>query len=299
MADRKTVLITGGSGGIGGALAMQLARDGWRVFATARDPNAIPRAAGGDGEVIPLGLELTDAASVASAAVAVRERTGERGLDGLVNNAGVIVQGPLELVPVSELRRQFEINVLGQMAVTQAVLPLLRAARGRIVNVGAPTGRVGVPLLGPIGASKAALHLLNDALRMELRHQGIAVSLVVPGALETEIFAKASAAAEAAGPASAEAERLYEPVLRAAAKRQSEMKAAPVDATVKAIRRALTERRPKTRYTVGSDARQIELVRRLPAGLRDRALMAATGVGRTAFEKPTAEPTGGLTADSA
>jgi NAD(P)-dependent dehydrogenase (short-subunit alcohol dehydrogenase family) len=299
MAERKTVLITGGSGGIGGALTTELARDGWRVFATARDPNAIPQATGGDGEVIPLALELTDAASVATAAAAVRERTGERGLDGLVNNAGVIVQGPLELVPAAELRRQFEINVLGQVAVTQAVLPLLRVARGRIVNVGAPTGRVGIPLLGPIGASKAALHLLNDALRMELRHQGIAVALVVPGALETEIFAKASAAAEAAGPASAEAERLYAPVLRAAAQRQAEMKAAPVDATVKAIRRALTERRPKTRYTVGSDARQIELVRRLPAGLRDRALMAATGVNRKAFEEPTAEPTRGLTADTA
>jgi NAD(P)-dependent dehydrogenase (short-subunit alcohol dehydrogenase family) len=299
MAERKTVLITGGSGGIGGALTTELARDGWRVFATARDPNAIPQATGGDGEVIPLALELTDAASVATAAAAVRERTGERGLDGLVNNAGVIVQGPLELVPAAELRRQFEINVLGQVAVTQAVLPLLRVARGRIVNVGAPTGRVGIPLLGPIGASKAALHLLNDALRMELRHQGIAVALVVPGALETEIFAKASAAAEAAGPASAEAERLYAPVLRDAAQRQAEMKAAPVDATVKAIRRALTERRPKTRYTVGSDARQIELVRRLPAGLRDRALMAATGVNRKAFEEPTAEPTRGLTADTA
>jgi NAD(P)-dependent dehydrogenase (short-subunit alcohol dehydrogenase family) len=299
MAQTRTVLITGGSGGVGSALATALAHDGWRVFATARDPNRIKRTKSGDGEVIPIALELTDDDSIASAAATIRERSGGRGLDGLVNNAGVIVQGPLELVPASELRRQFEINVLGQMAVTQAVLPQLRAARGRIVNLGAPTGRVAIPLMGPIGASKAALHLLNDTLRMELRHQGIAVSLVVPGALETDIFATASAAAEAAGPASPEAERLYAPLVRTSAERLKEMKSSPVDATVKTIRRALTERRPKARYTAGADARQVELVRRLPTGLRDRALMGATGVSREAFEQQTAERQGGLTAGAA
>lgn len=299
MAQTRTVLITGGSGGVGSALATALANDGWRVFATARDPSRIERTNSGVGEVIPIALELTDDDSIASLAATVRERSDESGLDGLVNNAGVIVQGPLELVPASELRRQFEINVLGQIAVTQAVLPQLRAARGRIVNLGAPSGAVGMPLMGPIGASKAALHLLNDALRMELRHQGIAVSLVVPGALETEIFAKASAAAAAAGPASQEAERLYAPLVRISAERLEQMKPSPVDATVKAIRRALTERRPKARYTAGSDARQVELVRRLPTGLRDRALMAAMGVSREAFEQKTAERQDGLTAGAA
>jgi NAD(P)-dependent dehydrogenase (short-subunit alcohol dehydrogenase family) len=273
----QTVLITGGSGGVGSALSKRLADDGWQVLATARDPRAIePR----DG-VVALALDLTDEASIAAAVTAVRECTGDRGLDGLVNNAGVIVQGPLEQVPAAELRRQFEVNVLGHMAITQQVLPLLRTARGRIVNVGAPTGRVAIPLMGPIGASKAALHSLNDALRMELRQQGIAVSLVVPGALETEIFAKAAAAAQAAGPASAEAERVYAPVVQAAAERMADMKPKPVTATVEAIRAALTVRRPKARYTVGSDARQLELLRRLPTGLRDRAVMAAVGVTRT------------------
>jgi NAD(P)-dependent dehydrogenase (short-subunit alcohol dehydrogenase family) len=273
----KTVLITGGSGGIGSALTKRLADDGWQVLTTARDPRAIELRDG----VVAVGLDLTDAASIAAAAATVREHTGEHGLEGLVNNAGVIVHGPLEQVPAAELRRQFEVNVLGQMAITQQVLPLLRAARGRIVNVGAPTGRVAIPLMGPIGASKAALHLLNDALRMELRHQGIAVSLVVPGALETEIFAKAAAAAQAAGPASAEAERVYAPVVKAATERMTDMKPKPVTAAVDAIRTALTERRPKARYTVGSDARQLELLRRLPTGLRDRAVMAAVGVSRT------------------
>ena len=272
----KTVLITGGSGGVGSALTKRLADDGWQVLATARDPRAIePR----DG-VVAVALDLTDEASIAAAAATVHEHTGDHGLDGLVNNAGVIVQGPLEEVPAVELRRQFDVNVLGQMAITQQVLPMLRTARGRIVNVGAPTGRVAIPLMGPIGASKAAFHSLNDALRMELRHQGIAVSLVVPGALETEIFAKAAAAAQAAGPASAEAERVYAPVVKAATERMADMKPKPVAATVEAIRSALTERGPKARYTVGSDARQLELVRRLPTRLRDRAVMAAVGLSR-------------------
>jgi NAD(P)-dependent dehydrogenase (short-subunit alcohol dehydrogenase family) len=285
MAERRTVLITGGSGGVGGALAQQMAADGWRVFATARDPEAVEKVSGVEGEVIPLALELTDDDSIAVAAATVRERVGPRGLDALVNNAGVIVQGPLELVPTSELRRQFDINVLGQMAITQAVLPLLRTAHGRIVNIGAPSGRVAIPMLGPIGASKAALHFLNDSLRMELRHQGISVSLVIPGALETEIFNKAAAAAEAAGPSSPEAERVYAKAVEASAEKMAEMKASPVDATVKAIRTALTERSPKARYTAGSDARQLEILRHLPTGLRDRILMTTVGITSDAFEE--------------
>jgi NAD(P)-dependent dehydrogenase (short-subunit alcohol dehydrogenase family) len=284
MAERKTVLITGGSGGVGGALARDLAGDGWRVFATARDPKTIEPVSGVEGEVIPLALELTDDDSVEVAAATVRERVGSRGLDGLVNNAGVIVQGPLELVPTSELRRQFDVNVLGQMAVTQALLPQLRAARGRIVNIGAPSGRVAIPMLGPIGASKAALHFLNDSLRMELRHQGISVSLVIPGALQTEIFEKAAAAAQAAGPSSPEAERVYAKAVAASAEKMGEMKASPVDATVKAIRTALTERRPKARYIAGSDARQLELLSHLPTGLRERILMSTVGISQEAFE---------------
>jgi NAD(P)-dependent dehydrogenase (short-subunit alcohol dehydrogenase family) len=283
MTEKKTVLITGGSGGVGSALAQRMAADGWRVFATARDPKTIEKPRDVAGEVIPLALELTDDDAVAVAAATVRERVGERGLDGVVNNAGVIVQGPLELVPTGELRRQFDINVLGQMAVTQAVLPLLRAARGRIVNIGAPSGRLAIPMLGPIGASKAALHFLNDSLRMELRHQGISVSLVIPGALETEIFDKAAAAAEAAGPSSPEAQRVYARVLERSAEKMAEMKPRPVDATVKAIRAALTERNPKARYIAGPDARQLELLRHLPTGIQDRILMSSVGVSGDAF----------------
>jgi NAD(P)-dependent dehydrogenase (short-subunit alcohol dehydrogenase family) len=195
----------------------------------------------------------------------------------------------MELVPAPELRRQFDVNVLGPMAVTQAVLPLLRAAHGRIINVGAPTGWVGVPLLGPIGASKAALHLITDALRLELRHQGISVSLIVPGAMETGIFATAEAAGKAAGPSSPEAERVYTKVVQTAAEKMADMNLAPVDATVNAIHGALTARHPKAAYTIGRDARQFALVRSLPRAVRDRALMGAVGVSRETFEDQPAK----------
>jgi NAD(P)-dependent dehydrogenase (short-subunit alcohol dehydrogenase family) len=280
----KSVVITGASGGLGGALSRELSESGWRVFGTARDPGTVPRAEG-PGEVVPIELELTSSESVESAAAAVMESTGDRGLDGLVNNAGLIVQGPLEVVPMDELRHEFEVNVLGQMAITQALLPELRSARGRLVNVGAPTGRTAAPLLGPIGASKAAFHSLTDVLRMELRHQGIDVSLVVPGALDTEIFAKAATAAEKAGPSSPEAERVYAGAVAAASEAMAEMKVSAVDETVKAIRAALTERRPKRRYTVGSDARQFELLAHLPAGIRERLIMRTLGIGPQAFER--------------
>lgn len=279
----KTVMVTGASGGIGSALTKRLANEGWRVFATARDPSTVPTVKGAAGEVIALALELRDEQSVAGAGAEVRERVGERGLDALVNNAGVIVQGPTEMVPAGELRRQFEINVFGQVAVTQVVLPLLRAAHGRVVNVGAPTGDISLPLLGPLAASKAALHSLNDTLRMELGPQGISVSLIVPGALETEIFAKAAAAAEAAGPASAEAARVYGPVIESSARKMAEMKAAPVDRAADAIRAALTDRRPKVRYTAGSDARQFAVLGKLPTRLRDRVVTGAVGYSRDAF----------------
>src|ERR1700754_2976835 len=162
MASKRNVLITGASGGVGTALTRALAEAGWRVFATARSPVEANRR-----DVVPVQLDITDEESVRRAAAFVAEHVGEEGLAGLVNNAGVIVQGPLELVPMHALRRQFEVNVIGQVAVTQAFLPLLRSAGGTIVNVGAVTGLVTVPMLGPISASKTALESITDALRME------------------------------------------------------------------------------------------------------------------------------------
>ena len=144
----------------------------------------------------PVMIDVTDAASIGAAAAKIKEQTGHYGLAGLVNNAGIGVSGPLELIPIEELRRQFEVNVIGHIAVTQAFLPLLRIAKGRIVNIGSVNGALASPYLGPYSASKFAMEAITDALRIELRTWGIRVSIVEPGPIATPIWEKSFAAAD-------------------------------------------------------------------------------------------------------
>jgi NAD(P)-dependent dehydrogenase (short-subunit alcohol dehydrogenase family) len=281
----RNALITGASGGIGSATVRRLDELGWRVFAGVRSPQAGEKLARGAGSVTPIELDLTDDASIARAEHQVSEQLAGEGLHGLVNNAGVIVQGPLELVPREALRRQFEVNVIGQVAVTQAFLPMLRSAGGRLVNIGAASGRVTVPMLGPISASKTALESLTDALRMELKHQGVRVSIIEPGALETEIFDKAAEAGRRDGYAgTGAAQRLYDKAIEAMKEVLAQQKTSPVDGVVKTIVRALTERNPASRYVVGRDASQLLMLRKLPEGLRDRLLMSNLGLKQDVFD---------------
>ena len=128
----------------------------------------------------------------------VATRIASAGLSGLVNNAGFALAGPLELLPIADLRRQLEVNVIGQVAVSQAFLPLLRQGRGRIVNMSSIAGRAATPFLGPYCASKFALEAVSDALRSEVRPWGITVSLVEPGAVQSEIWERSKTHAEAA-----------------------------------------------------------------------------------------------------
>ncbi|HEV8474558.1 MAG TPA: SDR family NAD(P)-dependent oxidoreductase [Methylomirabilota bacterium] len=280
----RNVLITGANGGVGTALSQALADDGWRVLAGVRSDSAATAMAALDPNVEPVALDITDEASIAAAARKVADAVGAAGLHGLVNNAGIIVQGPLELVPVHALRRQFEVNVIGQMAITQALLPLLRGAKGTVVNMGAASGRVTVPMLGPISASKTALESLTDALRMELKHQGVGVTIIEPGALQTAIFDKAAASAAADGHAGSEAtRRLYAVAIKAATESMANQKPAPVDAVVKTVVKALSSGNPDPRYVVGRDAGQLMMLRRLPQGMRDRLLMNAVGLKPDAF----------------
>lgn len=273
----RTVLITGAAGGIGSATARRLTELGWEVYGGVRNPSDASRLPAG---VHPLVLDVTDEESIAAAAKEIEARVGGRGLDALVNNAGVIVQGPAELVPLEAWRRQFDINLFGLVAVTQAVLPMLRAAGGgRIVNVGAISARVTAPTLGPIAASKAAVASLSETLRIELRTFGVQVSLVEPGALQTEIFAKAGEAARAAGLRGSPADqRLYGPMTAAVEKATENMKPGPVDAAVKRIVDALTARRAPTRTLAGRDARMFAVLTRLPDRTRDRLVLRALGV---------------------
>lgn len=288
----KNVLVTGAGSGVGRALTQSLADAGWRVFACVRSVDA-QQGLATNPSVEVLTLDVTDRGSVAAAAGDVGAAVGDDGLHGLVNNAGVMVQGPLELVPIHALRRQFEVNVLGVMAVTQAFLPLLRRGRGTIVNVGAPSGRVTVPMAGPISASKTALESLTDALRMELKHQAVKVTIVAPGALQTPLWEKAAASAAADGYAgSGETQRMYAGAIEATAVAAARLKLAPVDRVVATMIKALESSRPDARYVVGRDAKQVVMLRHVPRGMRDRLLMGAMGLRRSAFRAGLASPGG-------
>jgi NAD(P)-dependent dehydrogenase (short-subunit alcohol dehydrogenase family) len=179
-----TVLLTGASSGIGRACAERLAGRGWHVLAGARSAADRDTLAAIPG-VEPIELDVTAPEQIEAAAA----RAGER-LDALVNNAGIAVIGPVEALPVDEWRRQLDVNVIAQVAVTRALLPALLRARGRLVNVTSIGGRVALPLFGPYAASKFAFEAVTDTLRRELRGQGVEVVAIEPGAIRTPIWAK-------------------------------------------------------------------------------------------------------------
>jgi len=258
------VLVTGCSTGIGRACAIHLAGLGFNVLAGVRkqdDAAALQRDAGANLHGIL--LDVTDAASISSAVETACGMSGGDGLRGLINNAGISVHGPVEHVPLSEWRRQFEVNFFGQLAVTQAMLPLLRlhiAARGagsaRIVMMSSIAGRVAMPIIGPYNASKFALEAMSDALRMELRAQGIKVCIVEPGSIDTPIWSKAEAN-PGTFPPDHPARVLYSREIDAVvtAAKKSAAAAIGTDAVSKVVEKCLMLRRPRTRYLVGTDAK--------------------------------------------
>ncbi len=190
-SDRGFVVVTGTSTGIGAATVSRLASLGFRVFAGVRraeDAESVRNAA--NGTVTPLMIDIRDGTMIASAVKTVDQVVAERGLVGLVNNAGVVKPGPLELQPLDDFRRQLEVNLIGPLAVIQAFLPLLRRGGGRIVNVGSIGGLLVLPIQGAYSASKFGLEALSDALRLELRQWTIPVSHVDPGVTDTPIFGK-------------------------------------------------------------------------------------------------------------
>jgi NAD(P)-dependent dehydrogenase (short-subunit alcohol dehydrogenase family) len=280
------VLVTGASKGIGEACVVRLARDGFRVYAGVRraeDGDALIRTAG-DG-VVPVILDVTDAEHIEAVAARIDEETTGRGLQALVNNAGVAIAGPLEFLPLDELRRQIEINFTGQIAVTQAMLPLLRSARssargdyraGRIVFMSSIAGRSAMPFTGAYSASKFALEAAADALRVELKPFGITVTLVEPGVIATPIWDTAREAGDrniARMPP--QVQEYYGALLNALRKRADRgMGGLPPERVADVVAHALTSKRPKSRYLVGRDAvARLWLGRMLPTPVRDRAIM--------------------------
>lgn len=269
------MLVTGASKGIGAACVHRLARDGYRVYAGVRrdeDGEVLRRSVGGD-VVVPILLDVTNPPQVADAAARMAEETGEDGLYGVVNNAGVAIAGPLEYLPIDELRRQMEINFIGQLAVTQACLPLLRhASRPRIIFMSSISGLTALPMTGAYAASKFALEAAADALRVELKPWHIGVSLVEPGVIATPIWDTALQAGERnVARMPPEAVERYGNELDAMRKRAAQgMSGLPPEKVADLVARILRARRPRARYLIGKDARGRLLAHRvLPTSVED------------------------------
>lgn len=270
---KGSVLITGASSGIGRTTAMHLDAQHYRVFAGVRNL--------ADGErlkavcslwLTPVVMDITKSDEIARAIQSVQQHLEPKDcLNGLINNAGAGVGGPLEFLSIEDLRKQFEINVFGHIAVTQAFLPLLRKSRGRVINVGSMAGRVALPFSGPYASSKAAFAALTDALRRELSWWDIPVVLMEIGSVKTPIWEKAfKEAEERAEKMPAEARDLYEKPLRAMNDYMKNLvrHATVAEKVAAVIQTALESPKPRTRYFVGLDA-YLGLFSRL---LPDRAL---------------------------
>ena len=273
--------MTGASTGIGEATALALHSLGFDVLAGNRNDEDAERLRGQG--LSPLRLDVTDAESIAAAAAEVESVVGADGLAGLVNNAGIAMAAPIEFVPISELRQLMELNLIGQVAVTQAFLPLLRIAEGRVVNMGSIGGRVALPLMGPYAASKFALEGVSDSLRRELHGQGVDVVVIEPGGIKTPIWEKGVATAERmAKSMPPEGERLYGGLIatmREQTRRIAEDRGLPASDVASVVGTALTAARPRTRYVVGRDARlRAAAARALPDRLLDWLIFRALGL---------------------
>jgi NAD(P)-dependent dehydrogenase (short-subunit alcohol dehydrogenase family) len=273
-----TVLITGASTGIGRATALRLAGSGWTVLAGVRkavDGDAL-RADGGE-RIVPIMLDVTDAAQVAATAAAVDERGG---LDALVNNAGIGFGGPLELIPIDDLRSQLEVNVLGPVALTQALLPSLRRARGRVLFISSVGGRVAMAFTAPYAASKHAIEAIGDALRVELRSSNVQVALIEPGSVATPIWDKGRAQGDGLHvPAELADQYGHVPAAMKKVLDSTERRGVPPELVAETIERALTARRMRARYLIGRDAKAMLLAKRLlPDHVFDRVARRVLGV---------------------
>jgi NAD(P)-dependent dehydrogenase (short-subunit alcohol dehydrogenase family) len=273
MNGRRRVVVTGASTGIGEATALHLHQLGFSVLAGVRRDEDAERLR--EQGLTPILLDVTVAEQLAAA----RAEFADQPLAGLVNNAGITRGGPLEFVPVDDMRQQMEVNVIGQLAVTQAFLDALRAGRGRVVNVGSISGRLATPITGPYVVSKFALEGMTDVLRRELHSQGIDVVMVEPGGVKTPLMSKTSLGFEQIfrdGPP--ELAQRYGPMIMTALEHTTKIdRHTGMDAHVvaKVIGKALTVRRPRTRYLVGRDAiLAATMARFIPDRVMDRLILS-------------------------
>ncbi|MFU8771974.1 MAG: SDR family oxidoreductase, partial [Anaerolineales bacterium] len=258
--NSKSVLITGASTGIGKACAVHLSELGYQVFAGIRqqkdEHDLLKKSNNG---LIPVQLDVTDTGSINEAAKMIQTTLGERGLYALVNNAGIAVSGPIEFIPIDDFRQQFEVNVIGQVAVTQTFLDLLRKAYGRIVNISSISGQIALPFLGPYASSKFALEAISDALRVELRPWGIPVILIEPGRIATPIWEKSLARAdENIRGLPPKGKELYSQIIDYARKSMTNPSRTmlSVESVVRVVEQVLSVKNPRARYAIGRKTSQ-------------------------------------------
>jgi NAD(P)-dependent dehydrogenase (short-subunit alcohol dehydrogenase family) len=278
MVNNDAIIVTGASSGIGHETALLLAREGYAVFAGVRKEADRERLEAEHERVHPVILDVTVPADVARVIESVKESGAT--LRGLVNNAGIAVPGPLEFLPLEDLRQQFEVNVFGPIAMAQAALPLLRETHGRIVFIGSIAGRMAAPFVGPYSASKAALAMLADAMRQELASAGIGISLLEFASVKTPIWEKGRTGKDASVAKMPGAVKYYSAVLDAMVKITKHEEAAGLDPAVIAttVLQALRAPKPRERYLIGRRAKLQAVVAVLPPATRDRLIKQAMGL---------------------
>ncbi len=280
--DRGFVVVTGTSTGIGAATALHLAEKGFHVFAgVRREVDGEALQAQTSATLTPLIIDVTDGDAISAAAAVVTDVVGDRGLAGLVNNAGIAKPAPLEFQPMADFRTQLEVNLFGPVAMIQAFMPLIRRGGGRIVNVGSIGGLLVVPLNGAYSASKFGMRAISDALRLELRQWNIHVSLIEVAPVKSAIFGKTYAELDALEQTLGESgSRLYSRQITAIRKamEKAEAEAEPPSVIAKVVAHALTSDKPKTRYLVGHGGKQTAVAAALPDRARDRALVRELGL---------------------
>ncbi|HVQ58189.1 MAG TPA: SDR family NAD(P)-dependent oxidoreductase [Solirubrobacterales bacterium] len=277
----RAVLVTGASTGIGRATALRLDAAGWRVFAGVRKAEDAESLRGEASERLqPIFIDVTDAGQIAAAAERIEAEAGE-GLAGLVNNAGLAVPSPLETIPIEDFRHQVEVNLTGQVAVTQALLPSLRKGSGRIVFISSIGGRIAFPMTGAYHAAKFGVEAVGDVFRQELRSWDIPVSIVEPGSIDTPIWERGERTADEIGGRSPQREALYGRAIERYREvvRQTAERGIPPEKVARVIEHALSAKRPRTRYLVGLDAKaQARLKPLIPTRVFDRIVARAMGL---------------------
>src|SRR3954454_151692 len=286
--ESGAVVVTGASTGIGRATALFLDQKGFRVFAGVRkQADAESLAEDGSDRLTPITIDVTKDSSIASARDEVENAVGKDGLVGLVNNAGIGDGGPVETIDLDVLRNVLEVNLVGQVAVTQAFLPLIREAPGTIVFIASIGGRIASPFMSPYNTSKFAIEALGESLRQELAPWKIDVVVVEPGSIDTPIWSKgAETIDEQTERMSEEAKRLYGKQLERMDKvlKETASRGIPPEKVAEAVHEAISSDKPRHRYLVGTDAK---IAARLKGTLPDRVF---SKLAARQFKMPTDVP---------